>query len=120
MALTLAIGVATAFNLITVSVLLAAFHRGRVTGDYSLSENATQVLIAGFGGFIGILGGYVGGTAVERARQSERAHVQDQLDTLAESNGHTAQEPPTGLQTAAGGPPGPQADTGGQDLTGLG
>ncbi len=82
-ALTLAIGVVAAFNMITVSVLLAAFHRGRVTGDYSLSENATQVLIAGFGGFIGILGGYIGGTAVERARHAERDRIRGDLADMA-------------------------------------
>lgn len=73
-ALTLAIGVATALNLITIGVLIAAWYRGQRTGDYALSENATQVLIAAFGGFIGILGGYVGGTAVARARvQADRS-----------------------------------------------
>lgn len=71
-ALTLAIGIATALNFITIAVFIAAFHRGRTTGDYSLSENATQVLIAAFGGLIGALGGYMGGSAVERARQAER------------------------------------------------
>lgn len=68
-ALTLAIGAATALNLITIGVLIAAWFRGQRNGDYGLSENATQVLIAAFGGFIGILGGYVGGTAVAKARR---------------------------------------------------
>jgi len=66
-ALTLAIGLATAVNLIVVGVLLAAYYRGQKTGDYSLSENATQVLIAAFGGMIGVIGGYVGGSSVAKA-----------------------------------------------------
>lgn len=82
-ALTLAIGVATALNLITIAVLLAAFYRGQRTGDYALSENATQVLIAAFGGFIGILGGYVGGSAVARARHEADKSQQQLADTAA-------------------------------------
>lgn len=82
-ALTLAIGVATALNLITIAVLIAAWFRGQRTGDYALSENATQVLIAAFGGFIGILGGYVGGSAVARARHEADKSTQKLADTAA-------------------------------------
>jgi hypothetical protein len=73
-ALTLAIGLATAVNLIVIGVLLAAYYRGQKSGDYSISENATQVLIAAFGGMIGVLGGYVGGSSVAKAatRSAER------------------------------------------------
>jgi hypothetical protein len=73
-ALTLAIGLATAVNLIVIGVLLAAYYRGKKSGDYSISENATQVLIAAFGGMIGVLGGYVGGSSVAKAatRSAER------------------------------------------------
>lgn len=82
-ALTLAIGAATALNLITIGVLIAAWFRGQRNGDYALSENATQVLIAAFGGFIGILGGYVGGSAVARARQQADHSQQARAETAA-------------------------------------
>lgn len=91
-ALTLAIGVATALNLITIAVLIAAWYRGQRTGDYALSENATQVLIAAFGGFIGILGGYVGGSAVARARH-EADKSQQQLADTAVTASATATTP---------------------------
>jgi hypothetical protein len=68
-ALTLAIGLSTAVNMIVLGVLLAAYFRGQQTGDYSLSENATQVLIAAFGGMIGVIGGYVGGSSVAKATE---------------------------------------------------
>lgn len=73
-AFTLAIGLSTAVNLIVIGVLLAAYYRGKTTGDYAISENATQVLIAAFGGMIGVLGGYIGGrsVAVAATRSAER------------------------------------------------
>lgn len=73
-ALILAIGLSTAVNLIVVGVLVAAYFRGRQSGDYAISENATQVLIAAFGGMIGVLGGYIGGRSVAAsvARSAER------------------------------------------------
>jgi hypothetical protein len=66
-ALTLAFGLSTAVNLIVLGVLMAAYERGRKTGDYAISENATQILIAAFGGMIGVIGGYVGGSSVAKA-----------------------------------------------------
>jgi hypothetical protein len=51
-----AIGLATAFNLITFAVLYdAIFSEGP-----GLSDNATQVLTGWGGGIIGLLGAYVG------------------------------------------------------------
>jgi len=55
-AVILAVGIATAVNLITIAVLYdAIFSQGP-----GLSENATQVLTTAFGGIIGVLGAYVG------------------------------------------------------------
>jgi hypothetical protein len=61
----LAAGLVIALNMLMLAVLYDAV-RSDTPG---LSENATQVIIAGFGGIIGLLGGYVGGRAVERSRQ---------------------------------------------------
>lgn len=67
-AVILAIGIATALNLLMFAVLWDAL-RSDTPG---ISENATQVIIAAFGGIVGVLGGYVGGRAVERAQQLAR------------------------------------------------
>ena len=64
----LAIGLATAINLLMAAVMWDAV-RSDTPG---LSENATQVIIAGFAGIGGILGGYIGARAVERGQQLER------------------------------------------------
>jgi multisubunit Na+/H+ antiporter MnhB subunit len=65
-AIVLAVGIATAINLITFAVLYdALFSEGP-----GLSENATQVLVTAFGGIIGVLGSYIGFRA--GAAQRER------------------------------------------------
>jgi sulfite exporter TauE/SafE len=52
----LALGLATALNLITAGVLYdAIFSKGP-----GLSDNATQILTTAFGGIIGVLGSYLG------------------------------------------------------------
>lgn len=55
-AIILAIGIATAINLITFAVLYDAIF----SHESGLSENATQVLTTAFAGMVGVLGGYVG------------------------------------------------------------
>jgi len=55
-AMTLAVGIATAVNAITVTVLWDAIH----SAGPGLSDNATQVMVAAFGGIIGVLGSYIG------------------------------------------------------------
>lgn len=70
-AVVLAIGIATAVNLITAAMLWEAIFRTESAG---LSENATQILTTAFGGIIGVLGGYVGykaGTAQSPAKPVE-------------------------------------------------
>ncbi|HKE79013.1 MAG TPA: hypothetical protein VKB54_06880 [Solirubrobacteraceae bacterium] len=58
-AILLAIGLATALNMITFAVLyVAVFGSSDVPGG--LSENATQVLTGWGGGIVGILGAFVG------------------------------------------------------------
>jgi hypothetical protein len=63
-ALILAVGLATALNIIVVAVLWDAV-RSQGPG---LSENATQILTGWGGGMIGILGGIVGYRAGVRSR----------------------------------------------------
>jgi hypothetical protein len=65
-AVVLAVGLALALNLLMLGVLWDAV-RSDTPG---LSENATQVVIAAFGGIIGVLGAFLGyraGTAAGRA-----------------------------------------------------
>ena len=76
----LAIGLATAVNLLLLGVVWDAV-RSDTPG---LSENATQVIIAAFTGMTGVLGGYVGGRAAERSRQAG-------AEAERQRNGH---EPP--------------------------
>jgi predicted PurR-regulated permease PerM len=62
-AIILALGLVVAVDLITAAVLYDAIF----SNDAGLSENATQVLIAAFGGIIGVLGGYIGYQAGKRS-----------------------------------------------------
>lgn len=55
-AVILAVGIATAVNLVTAGVLYdAIFSQGP-----GLSDNAVQLLTTAFGGIIGVLGAYIG------------------------------------------------------------
>lgn len=67
-AIVLAIGLTSAVNCITLAVLYDAI----VSEGPGLSENATQILIAAFGGIIGILGGYLGYRAGERNERNRQ------------------------------------------------
>jgi hypothetical protein len=69
----LAIGLATALNIIVIAVLWDAVH-GESPG---LSENATQILTGWGGGIIGILGGIVG----YHARKEQTADDTLEADT---------------------------------------
>jgi len=64
-AVVLAVGIVVAFNSITVAILWDALHGE----DPGISDNAVQILLTTFGGIIGVLGGYIGGRAVERAHR---------------------------------------------------
>jgi predicted MFS family arabinose efflux permease len=68
-AVVLAVSLGLAVNFLMFAVLWDAL-RSDTPG---LSENATQVIIAAFGGIVGILGGYLGGRAVERAHEQQAA-----------------------------------------------
>ena len=46
-----------------------------------LSENATQVITALGSGIIGVLGGYIGGRAVEQARQQAAERQREEHDS---------------------------------------
>jgi hypothetical protein len=62
-----------AINMLMFAVLWDAL-RSDTPG---LSENATQVVIAAFGGVIGLLGAYLGARAVERSMM-RNAEVNDE------------------------------------------
>ena len=68
-ALVLAAGMVLALNIITVALLIAAFH----VDPPELSANGTQLLTGWGGGIIGVLGSYIGFTFGQRARQPEPA-----------------------------------------------
>lgn len=55
-AITLAVGLATAINCMTFGILYDAIH----SSEPGISENATQILTTAFGGIIGVLGSYIG------------------------------------------------------------
>lgn len=55
-AIILAIGLSVGVNCLTIGVLYDAI----VSSQSGLSENATQILVASFGGMIGVLGSYIG------------------------------------------------------------
>jgi hypothetical protein len=58
-ALILAVGIATALNVIVLAVLWTAV-TGESDVDGGLSENATQILTGAFGGIVGVLGAFLG------------------------------------------------------------
>ena len=60
-AIILAIGLASAINVITIAVLYEAVQQSE-----PLSENATQVLTTAFSGIVGVLGAYIGFRVGER------------------------------------------------------
>lgn len=68
-AVVLAVGLATALNMLMFGVLWDALF----ASDPGLSENSTQVITALGSGVIGILGGYIGGRAVEHAMRHDQA-----------------------------------------------
>ena len=73
-AITLAVGVVLALNVITAAVLVDAL----VSEGPGLSENATQLLTGAFGGIIGVIGGYLGYRA---GRADKYAGQPNDLDT---------------------------------------
>ena len=90
-AIILAIGLATGVNLITAAVMYDAV-RSDTPG---LSENATQILTTAFGGIVGVLGGYIGGRAVERAQQASRENAtEDALSAPSRRGTPTAADTP--------------------------
>jgi hypothetical protein len=78
-AIILAVGIALALNLLMFGVLWDAIY----SSESGLSENATQVIIAAFGGIIGVLGSYVGFRAgADHARRARGAPSEPQSDDL--------------------------------------
>jgi hypothetical protein len=67
-ALVLAISLGLLVVLIMVATTAQVFSASRPV--VMLSENATQVLIAGVGGLTGLLGGYIGAHVAGRSRES--------------------------------------------------
>jgi len=75
-AMLLAIGIATAINLITFAVLYDAIF----SAGPGLSDNATQILTTAFGGIIGVLGSYIGYLAGRASEEREHEQVRSQDD----------------------------------------
>lgn len=96
-AIVLAVGIATAVNLITLGVLWDAIVNPGVAG---LSENATQILTAVFGGITGILGSYVGYKA---HASGESSSAPPTTSTRGTTDDRPAPGPPPGPGT-----PGPR------------
>lgn len=88
MAVILAVGIATAVNMLMFAVMWDAL-RSDTPG---LSENATQVIIAAFTGITGVLGGYIGGRAVERAQERREEAAEGRQS--GDSSRTPPQEPP--------------------------
>lgn len=99
-ALTLAIGLAMAINAITIAVLIDALINGKQAG---LSENATQILVATFGGIIGVLGGYIGYRAGERGAKELQEAKDEGLEDAGGGTGVTPDQPPPGPPSRPGG-----------------
>jgi len=59
-AIILAIGVSLVLCLIIVGTIVQILHNAPNVPEIQLSENATQILIAGIGGIVGVLGSYIG------------------------------------------------------------
>jgi hypothetical protein len=59
-AIILATGVALVLCLIIVGTIVQILHNAPGVPEIQLSENATQIIISGMGGIIGVLGGYIG------------------------------------------------------------
>lgn len=73
----LAVGLATALNLVTFAALYhALFQPGPDLPFVGLSENATQLLTTAFGGIIGVLGSYLGFRAGERSNEQTAAAIE--------------------------------------------
>ena len=76
-AVILAVGIALALNMLMFAVMWDAL-RSDTPG---LSENATQVITALGSGVIGVLGGYIGGRAVEHARAADAERAREAEST---------------------------------------
>jgi hypothetical protein len=59
-AIILACGVSLVLCLIIVGTIVQILHNTPGAPEIQLSENATQIIISGMGGIIGVLGGYIG------------------------------------------------------------
>lgn len=86
-ALILAVGVATAINIVVLAVMWDAIQVGA-----EISENGTQIISGVLGGVIGILGSYLGFSTATR-RQAEQAE-EKAAEKAAEQAAQTPPEPP--------------------------
>jgi hypothetical protein len=68
-ALVLALGLALLVVLILIATIVQILHNDRP--EVSLSENATQILVASVGAFSGLLGGYVGYSMRDRRKDDD-------------------------------------------------
>lgn len=83
-ALTLAVGIATALNMVTLAVLINAATTTSNAGG--LSENGTQVLTGWGGGIIGILGAVFGYRAGQQSAVDDAQSRTSAVDEYRESS----------------------------------
>lgn len=80
-AIILAIGIASALNVMTIAMLYEAiFH----TESAGLSENATQIMTGWGGGMIGVLGAFVGYAFGREVRAKESAVDEPKREEVTE------------------------------------
>lgn len=93
-ALVLTIGLCTATNILVIAVLYdAVFSEGP-----GLSENATQILVAVFGGMIGVIGSYIGYRAgsidqQQRLDQDGQRAIEPEQEAPHPNDQHPSSEP---------------------------
>jgi uncharacterized membrane protein len=77
-AIILAIGISVSLNIVTASLMYAAFSRVVAGGSIGLSENGTQLLTGWGGGIIGVLGSYIGMTFGRRKQNGDEPAPPDE------------------------------------------
>lgn len=90
-AIIMAVGVSLVICLVLVGTIVQILHNAPGVPEIQLSENATQILIAGIGGMIGVLGSYIG-YRMHNIQSREKHMTEEQ----------TLPAPPTGTPTPPG------------------
>lgn len=84
-AIILAVGVALVICLIIIGTIVQILNNSPGAPDIQLSENATQILIAGIGGMIGVLGGYIGYRMHGNTLPPQEVHMNEEREEKTET-----------------------------------